>query len=36
MPTLSLLTILAIAVLVALMPIAFGGFLAIKRRAILS
>ena len=36
MPDLSLPTILAIAAVVALIPIAFGSFLAVKRRTILS
>ena len=36
MPDLSLAAILAIAALVVLMPIAFGGFLAVKRRTITS
>ena len=36
MPGLSLPTILTIAALVALIPIAFGGFLAVKRRTITS
>ncbi len=36
MPDLSLPTILAIAALVAFIPIVFGGFLALKRRTITS
>ncbi len=36
MPGLSLPTILVIAALVALIPIAFGGFLVVQRRTIMS
>ncbi|CAX32396.1 Conserved hypothetical protein [Prochlorococcus marinus str. MIT 9313] len=36
MPDFSLPTILTIGALVALIPIAFGGFLAVKRRTITS